>query len=198
MTKNTIEFEGDDRAAIAYIQARGYASYSSMVNVRDKKVPMVVTTQYYTFGKELHSRFLEKKKLETLSVTEEKLLKAMVKNLERHPVVNKIMEGAETEVEFNEKVNGLPVYGRIDILNSMVADLKTTRHGRLQNFAASMDFLQAALYTKVTKRKDFYYVGISKEPPHEVMVFNVHQYPKRMAEAVDELNYLTKYIKRKM
>lgn len=196
MGKNTIDLRGNDIPALEYIKSRGYASYSSMVNVRDKKEPQpFVETPYFKFGKELHSRFLEHKKLETLSEEEEEQLKAMVNNLADNALVVKIMRDAACEVEFKKEVNGLVTYGRIDIKTFAVADLKTTRLTNPKQFAAAMDFLQAALYTRVTGLKDFYYIGISKVKPYSVMVFNVAQYPDRLKKANEELDKLTVYIR---
>lgn len=196
MTTNQIEFGGSDKLALDYIRMRGYASYSSMTNVRDKQDPRpFVETVYYRFGKELHSRFLERKKTCTLTPDEERTLRGMVHALAEDALVQKIMDGAKCEIEFDEKVNGLRCYGRIDILNFAVADLKTTRLTNKAQFALSMDLLQAALYMRVTKRLDFYYIGISKQPPFSVMVFNVNQFPDRIRLAENQLDYLTKYIK---
>jgi hypothetical protein len=196
---NQVDFGGSDEAALAYIRKRTYASYSSMVNVRDKKEPQAfVETDYYRFGKELHSRFLERKKTCQLTPEEEVMLKEMVCSLANDVMVQKIMDGATCEIDFDEKVNGLRCYGRIDIKNFAIGDLKTTRHTSRSPFIASMDFLQAALYTRVSRVKDFYYIGISKVAPYNVMVFNVNQFPERIEAAHKELNRLTVYIKSKL
>jgi hypothetical protein len=82
MTKNTIEFGGSDKLALEYIRQRGYASYSSMTNVRDKKDPQVFKEMpYHRFGKELHSRFLEHKKLVRLSLADGRLRGKYVKRI---------------------------------------------------------------------------------------------------------------------
>jgi hypothetical protein len=57
-----------------------------------------------------------------------------------------------------------------------------------------MDFLQAAVYLRVTGKKDFYYVGISKVFPYEVFIYNVNQFPDRMVKANEQLDYLIGYI----
>jgi hypothetical protein len=194
----TIEFQGDDAPAIDYIRQRGYASYSSLKNVRDREIPQVINAKYLTFGKELHSRFLENKKLETMDEAQEKQVDAMIKSLRAHPVVKLIMKGAKTEVKFHQKLNGVWVLGYIDILNFDIADLKTTRLKNFKQFAASMDFLQAALYLAVTKKKDFHYIGICKEAPYEVIPFSVRQFPDRLEAAKEELNTLLAYLKKKL
>ena len=191
----TIEFQGDDGPAIEYIRKRGYASYSSMKNVRDKEIPKFLDAKYLKFGKELHSRALEHIILEELSEPEEKMLKAMLNRLWAHPVWCKLLKQAKTEQQFHQPLWGLPVLGYIDILNvDNVADLKTTYVNKMKDFVAAMDFLQAALYLEVTGLKDFYYIGISKRAPHDLFVFNVNQYPEKLKAAREQLKKLIPHI----
>lgn len=198
MSKNQIEFEASDEAALEYIRMRGYCSYGSMKNVRDKLEPSTYSSTAQNFGKELHSRFLERKKLTTLSIQEEVMLRHMVCNLAEDPIVCKIMEGAQVEQEFDVKINGLRMYGRIDILSTIVGDLKTTKEVKLFPFVKSMDFLQAAIYKRAKKRKDFYYVGSSKVWPHAPLPFSANNFSVLMKQADDELDYYSRYIKKKL
>jgi hypothetical protein len=187
-------------AAMAYIRAKGYASYNSLKMVRDKTDPddRPSNKSYFTFGTELHSRLLEQTKIETLSELEEKQLAAMLKSIRSNSVVKRLLDEAETEVEFRQKLNGVTVMGYIDILSFAVADLKTTKHKTMKPFVESMDFLQAALYLNVAKKKDFYYIGISKDLPHPVMVFNVNEYPARLKHSQEELKYLLNVVKKNL
>jgi hypothetical protein len=199
MTKNSTGFEPSDKLALQYIKEKGYASYSSLKNVRDCVDPSKKTSAvWFDVGTEVHSRFLEKKKpILKLSTEDTKSVVAMVEALELHPVVRRLMFKAQVEQYFKQKLWGLMVSGYIDILPPKdVADLKTTRHKNQHDFAANMDFLQAAMYRAVTKRKDFYYIGIQKEKPFNVFIFNVHQYPDRIKQADEELKYLIKYVKK--
>lgn len=199
MTKNSTSFEPSDKLALQYIKEKGYASYSSLKNVRDCVDPTKkISAVWFDVGTEVHSRFLEKKKpILKLSAQDNQAVKSMVEALERHPVVSQLMLKAKVEQYFKQKLWGLMVSGYIDILPPKdVGDLKTTRLKNQHAFAAAMDFLQAAMYRAVTKRKDFYYVGIQKEPPFNVFIFNVHQYPDRIAQADEELKYLIKYVKK--
>lgn len=201
MSKNTISFGGSDEAALQYIRERGYASYSSLVNVKECRVPTKMSATYFDVGTEVHSIFLEGKKSGVkLSADNKKAVDGMVKSLQSHPVVSKLMDGATTEVKFHQPLYGLPVLGYIDILPAAkdVADLKTTRHRNLHQFAKDMNFLQAALYMAVTKRKSFYYIGIQKEPPYSTLIFNVNRYPERIRDAQIELRQLILYVKSKL
>jgi len=199
MTKNSTSFEPNDKLALQYIKDKGYASYSSLKNVRDCVDPTKKTSAvWFDVGTEVHSRFLEKKKpILKLSKEDTASVVSMVEALELHPVVRRLMFKAQVEQYFKQKLWGLMVSGYIDILPPKdVADLKTTRHKNQHDFAANMDFLQAAMYRAVTKRKDFYYIGIQKEKPFNVFIFNVHQYPDRIKQADEELKYLIKYVKK--
>lgn len=197
MTRNQVEFGGDDKAALQYIRDKGYVSYSSLCNVIERRAPEPFkVTPYYTFGKELHSRFLERKKLEVLPPAQEVQLKEMVHNLAEDAMVQRLMDGAQCEVDFDTKINGLRFYGRIDIKNFAIGDLKTTALTNKHLFANQMNFLQPAIYCRATKTKDFYYIGISKVPPHPVMVFSVRQYEHRWMEANQLLDRYIKYLKK--
>lgn len=199
MSKNSVEFKGDDSKALEYIRMRGYASYSSLVMVRDCLEPQPPSdAKHFVFGKELHSRVLENKQLQKLDKDQELQLKSMTQSLQKDAVVKKLLNGARTEVKFHQQLMGVMVLGYIDILNFAVADLKTTRHTNLKNFASSMDFLQAVLYLAVTGKKDFYYIGICKQAPFNTMVFNVRQYPTELARKEKELKELLQYLKKKL
>jgi len=190
----TTEFN-DDKPALDYIRKRGYASYSSIKNVRDCAVPTSIDAKYFTFGKELHSRLLESTKLEKLSKPEELMLFEMLDKLRSNAIVKNLLDGAKCEQKFYQELYGVMVLGYIDIhAKKAVADLKTTRHTKLANFAADMDFLQAAMYLSVTGKKDFYYVGISKVAPYNLMIFNTSDYPDRIKAAHKELKRLLTYI----
>lgn len=200
MSKNTVEFKGSDLAALNYIKSKGYASYSSLTMVKNCSEPQKTSTKYFDIGTEVHSQFLEKKKAlwKTLTPDEREQVKSMVNALNSHPVVSKLMVGAKVEQKFDTEVFGLRTVGYIDILLIKdIADLKTTRHKNVYDFAADMNFLQAALYRAATGRNDFYYIGIQKQLPFKVFVFNIHQYATRVKEADLELKRLIKYVKKK-
>lgn len=210
----SVEFN-DDTAALEYIRARGYASYSSIKNVRDCVVPSYSDAAWFKFGKELHSRLLENKITEKLSVEEELILTDMLYALRNNAIVKRLLAKSRNEIDFGPlaalkkygtktgilvpSVQGVPVYGRIDILNAdNICDLKSTKITSRQPFIDSMDFLQASVYMKVTGRKDFYYIGACKQKPYTVTVFNVREFPERLAAAELELRRLLMYIKSKL
>lgn len=193
----TVNFN-DDTAALDYIRKRGYASYSSIRMVKYCAIPSTYSGPAQIFGKELHSRFLEKKRLQKLSKEQEIQISGMMDALDSSLIVKRLMRGCKVEQKFETKLLGLNVLGYIDILGADVSDLKTTSHTNMVNFAKSMDFLQAALYLAVTGKKNFYYIGITKIEPYTVLPFNVCEHPKRMELANKELKRLVLYIKSKL
>jgi hypothetical protein len=199
MTINQTSFEGSDKLALDYIRQRGYCSYSSMVNVIQKRDPEPFKeTTYYRFGKEHHSRFLERKKTCQLTLPEEKALKEMVYNLAEDALVQKIMENVQVEQEFDVVINGLRMYGRIDILGAdLVGDLKTTSIPNLHAFRAKMDLLQVVIYKRAKIRKNSWYIGSCKLPPYHPLVFKADNLPA-IREAEQQLDYYTRYIKSKL
>jgi hypothetical protein len=141
---------------------------------------------------------LEKKRVFTLSPKEEAQLTAMVNALNKDVIATRLLKGSKVEQPFSLMLYGVNVLGYIDVLNSYVADLKSTRLSNKQAFINEMDFLQAALYLAVTGLRDFYYIGVCKEKPHAVMIFNVRDYPERLMAAQSELKYWLTYIRKKL
>lgn len=198
----------DDTLALKYIKDKGYASYSSMKNVRDCAVPMKWSADYFDTGIAVHSLLLEHRLEDKIraKLTEMMLweVKMMLASLARNPVVCKLLEGSKNEDKFPADgappvlINRLPVLGYIDINGRQaVGDLKTTRYTKKSQFIQAMDFLQASLYRRVTGKDDFIYVGISKVS-FEVFTFNVNEFPTRIMQADQELERLTKYIAKKL
>ena len=188
----------DDKPAIDYIRKRGYASYSSLKNVRDCLIPSVYKSTALNFGKELHSRDLEKKRTCTLSKEEEIKLKGMLAVLGSSKMVQQLKQGSKFEQEFKEPLYGLMVLGYIDIDGKSISDYKTCWHNNSKKFISEQDFLHAALYLAVRKRRDLYYIGICKEVPHTLMIHNVQHYPARIKAAQVELKNLITYTKLKL
>jgi hypothetical protein len=108
------------------------------------------------------------------------------------------MKKAVCEEKFEQDLWGLKVLGYIDINSFDIGDLKTTHHSSLKQFISSMDFLQAALYLTVTRKENFYYIGVSKQKPHNLLIFNVKDYPAKLAKAMADLNRLIRYVRGKI
>ena len=192
------EPEGVD--PVEYMKDRGYVSYSSLKTFRDGGMIVKKTTDYFDFGTELHSRFLEGRVTKRLAIKDEQRIEAMLNALNSDALVKSIMKtkGVAFEQELKVTIQGVPVLGYLDVkAPKLIADLKTTQHKSKTAFINSMDFLQAAVYISGTGIKDFYYIGICKSEPHNVFTFNVKSYPDRMKTATIELNLLLKQIHEK-
>lgn len=214
----------DDTPALQYIKDRGYASYSSVKNVRDCEVPTKSDAAWFVEGGETHSLWLEgtrdKERSKLLTEGQEARIKEMVRCLNKHSVAMKLHGGLKSKTVRKEReittllkpkwntkyplqiptLWGLHFLGYLDIEAAplYVSDLKTTKCKNKKAFADSMDFLQAAFYLRATGAKDFYYIGICKEAPHEIFIFNVWEYRNRMLEAHREMERLCKYIVKRL
>jgi hypothetical protein len=189
MVKNTSTWN-DRELALAYIKERGYASHSSFRRYIKGEAPApFVSSHAQIFGKELHSRFLENKKIEKLQAADNLLLNSMIGALEKNRIVKSLLNGANVEEEFREKIHGVEFLGYMDIHKPKkhVADVKTTRQTTHDGLANSLDFLQPAIYLEAKKLKDFFYIGITKTIAPKVIVLSVHDYPAKLKEAREEL-----------
>jgi hypothetical protein len=190
MTKNLTSTWNDRELALAYIKERGYASHSSFRRYIKGEAPSpFVSSHAQIFGKELHSRFLEAKKLEKLGAADELLMKKMIGALDKNRLVKGLLNGANVEEEFREKIFGIDFLGYMDIHvpKKHVADVKTTKHTTPSSLANSLDFLQPAIYLQAKKLKDFYYIGITKTTDPKVIVLSVRDYPDKLKAAQQEL-----------
>lgn len=194
-----MKLETNHRKVMEYIRMRGYASFSTLKTFRDGGTPgNYISAPHFDHGTELHSRWLEHTRITKYDPEVEAMLRGMERSLNRDKVATMLLKGAQVEVEFNVIVHGVMTHGFIDILppKLFVGDLKTTSLTTRKAFIDAMDFLQAALYLLVTKRKDFYFIGVCKKPPYEVFTFRVSDYPERMKEAHKQLKELLTYVKK--
>lgn len=188
------------RPAIEKISVKGYASYSSLKNVRDGWDGKSYSYPALDIGTEVHSRWLEQTRLKKFNGVDEKMMRAMITNLNNDKLATQIKVGSQFEVEFRVPIMGLDILGYIDILppKKIIGDLKTTKCTKLKDFIEQQDFLQPALYLTALERDDFYYVGISKVEPYEVFTFRTSQYPKRLQASLTQMKELIKYVKAKL
>jgi len=127
-------------------------------------------------GKELALMLEETGKIH-VSVEDFAMIERMTKSVDKSPWASKLVRqlSAGFEQEFNEKINGYPFKGFIDIVgDSYVADLKTDRDASPAAFAKSADnlgyHLQAAIYSTITG-KEFYWIVVENTAPHNCTVF---------------------------
>lgn len=189
-----------------YIKERGYASYSSLKNLRDGDEPFHGSTKALDIGTETHSRWLEGVVLQIYDDEDEETIMGMVNALNKHKQAMALLQGSMKEVEFHCPLRGVMVKGYIDILkyknlaypSEHMADLKTLGHNNERKFHADMDFMQPAMYQMIKGPLPFYYIGVSKIKPHPIFIFNTARYPERIKADRNELiNQLT-YVKERI
>lgn len=196
----------DDSLALQYISERGYASYSSLKNVRDCKNPYepFERKEYFDVGTELDANWLLGiSKIPDLSPENRKIVDGMHLALQKHKMASLLRADANTQAKIDMKLEGVPFIGYIDIQKPKYdADLKTFWHSNPKQFIADQDFLQAACYMKADKKSDFFYIGASKEKPlpgklHLICTYSVLHFPARIKASQKELHTLLKYVKKK-
>lgn len=202
--KLKVEESGDLISPEDYIRQRGYVSYSSLSNLKKGEMLEIrpKSQVWHDVGTEIHSRFLESTVTKKFDLTTEAMLDGMERSLRKDKLVDSLISHSlyTTEKEFRTKLDGVPVVGYVDMDAAPIflADLKSIGHRNEKKFIESMDFLQPALYCKVRRVRDFYYIGISKIAPYEVFTFNVNQYPERFQQACNELDKLLNHVKTKI
>ena len=104
-------------------------------------------------------------------VTSEDWQKAedMISRLDEEGLLDRVLTGGESQVEFNEDVDGIPLKGFIDYLHpDYVCDSKSSRS--MDKFRYDVNSfcydIQAYIYTLVTGRSEFYWLVQEKTDPY--------------------------------
>ena len=104
-------------------------------------------------------------------VTSEDWQKAedMISRLDDEGLLDRVLTGGESQVEFNEDVDGVPLKGFIDYLHpDYVCDSKSSRS--MDKFRYDVNSfcydIQAYIYTLVTGRSEFYWLVQEKTDPY--------------------------------
>lgn len=148
------------------------------------------------FGSELHKRFLQpRRKKDWLPADQELILDSMVKRLKQNNFVKTFLSDS-----VNEKICVKSWFDqRIKVIidaerKGTIIDLKTTSCTSFQAFIHSAIsygyFRQAAIYSGVRNAKEFFFVGVSKKPPHDIFIINVNEFPDLLRDGTDEAMHL--------
>lgn len=104
-------------------------------------------------------------------VTSEDWQKAedMIERLDKEGLLHSVLTGGESQVEFNEDIDGIPLKGFIDYLHpDFVCDSKSTR--AMDKFRYDVNSfcydIQAYIYMLVTGRPEFYWLVQEKTDPY--------------------------------
>ena len=105
----------------------------------------------------------------------------MAASIKNNEIAHSMMSEAGTsEVPLTGKIKGVEFKGFADRITQFgVWDLKTTQDAEAKGFqrsAYNMDyFLQAAVYSELTGRKDMRWLAVEKLPPYNVGVFQINR-----------------------
>jgi hypothetical protein len=160
---------------------------------------------YLNFGTALHEAFLEDKygdAYNTLDDHDKQKIKNMTRRLNNHPVVKALMKESVREDKFIVDINGVPVAVVLDSKQPPLKrgfDLKTTSCKNQKTFVEKGNSIgyprQGLTYVKAAKLKQFYFVAIDKEPPHNIYIYNLNDYPNELKYAEKELEFLLYFYK---
>jgi len=148
-------------------------------------------------GNALHEKFLLRKSTIALPEDKHTTINLMVEKLDSHPVVRALVADSVREEKLYVKLNGIQFAFILDIhqkSRKIGSDLKTTKCKTFQSFVSSAIeygyFKQAVAYIIAAKLKNFFFIGIQKEPPFNIYILDVHQYQDELAYAERELEFL--------
>lgn len=161
---------------------------------------------FLNFGSALHEAFLVDKwdgEFLKLSPPDQAKVRRMVKKLRSHPIVMSLMERSTREQKKMVGMNGVQVAFILDIdqqpHHSRGGDLKTTTCRSLEHFVEKAIeygyFRQGKTYKVGGNLKEFYFIGISKEEPHNIYILDVNKYAHEEKYAGKELEFLLYFYK---
>lgn len=163
--------------------------------------------EFLLFGQALHETFLEgdyTNAYKRLCAEDKKVIDAMVKKLNGHPVVTSLMKESIREHKFAVHLNKVKTVVILDAKQPKLSrgfDLKTTTCTTQRDFEEKMRTLgyirQGLIYKLAAKLKNFYFVGISKERPHNIFIVDIAAAHFRLdyKYAVAELKFLLYFYK---
>lgn len=151
------------------------------------------------FGNFLHVAFANYPRNNSFACTveEAKKLTLMLAKLYAHKIVLALVKDSIREEAFYVNIGTAKVKMILDIKQPWCkrgADLKSTNCKNFADFLAKAIlygyFRQALTYMIGAELKEFYFIGICTEPPHEIFILNVNDYKKELAYAQEELEFL--------
>lgn len=158
--------------------------------------------QFLTFGNALHERYLIDSYVRKVTDDEGKLLLGMITALRKHIIAIALMKDSEREMKIYDRLNGVEVAMILDIKQvkkKTGADLKSSACKTYKEFLESAIkygyFRQGKTYKLGAKLNHFYFIGVSKFPPHPVFILYVNDYPEEEQYAEQELKFLLYFYK---
>lgn len=157
--------------------------------------PSKFPEHFKIFGNTLHLRCLTEYKGQ--GKIDVRKLEAMVKAYRCHPVVTKLMANSVREQKIYVMVSGIKMAMILDIEQPHLkqgSDLKSTVCKTLTEFiekAIEYDYIRQGLTYKIGRKlKNFFFIGLGKNEPHDVFIFRIEDLPQELRYAKEELDLL--------
>jgi hypothetical protein len=165
--------------------------------------------KYLIFGRVLHEhlQFIENVDYRSpdfnkLTDVEQSWILGCCESARQHPVVKRLLMKSARENKLYTEIDGIRVALILDLDQQHLdtgADWKSSSCKTEQDFvkkAILYDYIrQALLYKKARNLKHFYFVGLQKQPPHQVYIMDVKQHEAEQFYAAQELKFLLYFYK---
>lgn len=199
------------RAGVVTGPRRKHTSHSGMQTIKRDLLglPQFKGGEFFLkFGNALHEVFLKgdyTNHYRLLKASDKRLIDAMVRKLNNHPVVVMLMKDSIREKNFIVKLNGTRTKVILDAKQVKLKrgfDLKSTACTTQQEFEEKVRTLgyitQGLIYKMAAGLKQFYFVGICKTAPHNIFIVDIDamQFKEDYAYAEMELKFLLYFYKR--
>jgi len=159
---------------------------------------------YLVFGRVLHEhlQFVEDESFRAadysnLVVAERQAILSICENVRKNKVLLSLLKNSNRELKEYVFINGVKVAIIIDVEQegtSTVLDWKSTScssEGVFIAKALEFDYVKQGLTYKIGKgRKNCYFVGLQKQPPHNIYIMDVRRYANEELYAKQELDLL--------
>lgn len=164
---------------------------------------------YLVFGRILHEhlQYIEdvnyhSKDFKLLNKEEQSWIMGMCAAARKNPIIKRLLVKSSRENKVYTEIDGIRVALILDLEQghlSTGSDWKSTSCPSLSDFikkALLYDYIrQGLLYKKARNLKHFYFIGIQKQPPHNVYIMDVKRHEAEEFYAKQELKFLLYFYK---
>lgn len=155
--------------------------------------------KFFMFGRALHEIYYQDlwDAYKKITKEEQKRVMAMLTSLHNHLVAKKLRNGALCEDKVYGNLFGVEMSYLLDahlVGQRIGSDLKTTAATTwidCKNRAIELGYAtQAYVYITLAKLKEFYFVFVNKQSPHQVFIISSKEFKKEMEIAAKELEMI--------
>lgn len=164
---------------------------------------------FLIFGRVLHeylqhieNKYYVSPDFKLLTPQEQVWIYGCVKSVRNHFLCKRLIEKSTREVKHYVTIEEVLIALLLDVEQPHVStgtDWKSTSCVSEQDFikkALAYDYVrQGKLYKKARKLKHFYFIGIQKQPPHQIYIMDVSRYKDEELYAEQEIKFLAYFFK---